>query len=238
MTNFNNPTTAGAERSAAAAAYNNADLASAFQAVLNALASYDLSRADANTVNAFQTVLDTLASVNQARSEALRTEALGSSVYSLSSVTESSLGSSVAGSPRSRSPPSFGFAAGATPGLFGAAPIFPAPNQNIDTPAISNNPALSTTPPYLSTTAPWVAGTLYIVVPPQRLAAIPEPGGEDRRWYSIYKGKFVGVTASNGLALAATVGVSGGQMSSWKTQALALAAFNEAIDFHTVAVVV
>ncbi|KAJ7031437.1 hypothetical protein C8F04DRAFT_897630, partial [Mycena alexandri] len=56
-------------------------------------------------------------------------------------------------------------------------------------------------------------------------------------WYSITKGTFIGVTLSNHMALAATVGVSGSRMKGYKSQVLALAAFNEMQQFGLLAVI-
>ncbi|KAK7008538.1 hypothetical protein R3P38DRAFT_3210865 [Favolaschia claudopus] len=79
---------------------------------------------------------------------------------------------------------------------------------------------------------PWIAGIMYEVVPAQPLGAVPEEWSFTTRvWYCITKGKYVGVTRNNSLALGAVVGVSGGTMRSFKTQALALQSFNEALRF-------
>ncbi|KAJ7435120.1 hypothetical protein B0H11DRAFT_2257619 [Mycena galericulata] len=75
-------------------------------------------------------------------------------------------------------------------------------------------------------------GGFYVVIPPAPLLPIAEP-----IWYCITKGRYVGVTLNNALALAAVVGVSGGNMKGYKTQALALAAFNELLQYHMVAVI-
>ncbi|KAJ7735168.1 hypothetical protein B0H16DRAFT_1278185, partial [Mycena metata] len=56
-------------------------------------------------------------------------------------------------------------------------------------------------------------------------------------WYSITKGTFIGVTLNNAMALAATVGISGSCMKGYKTQALALGAFNEMQQFGLLAVI-
>ncbi|KAJ6448364.1 hypothetical protein C8R45DRAFT_948048 [Mycena sanguinolenta] len=92
----------------------------------------------------------------------------------------------------------------------------------------------------LRTQGPWVAGSLFVVIPPQHLQAIPEAIANDDDpplWYCITRGKYVGVTLSNPLALGAVVGVSGSRMKSYKTQLLALQAFNEMLDYHMVGVV-
>ncbi|KAJ7441678.1 hypothetical protein B0H11DRAFT_1749663, partial [Mycena galericulata] len=55
-------------------------------------------------------------------------------------------------------------------------------------------------------------------------------------WYAVTKGRYVGVHLNHPMALNAVVGVSGNAMKSYKTQALALTAFNEMLDFGMVAV--
>jgi hypothetical protein len=65
--------------------------------------------------------------------------------------------------------------------------------------------------------------------PPQPLASIPVPAGDEELWYCILKGKFVGVTQNHPLAVDAVLGVSNNSMRSYKTQVLALAAFNNAL---------
>ncbi|KAJ7156553.1 hypothetical protein C8R43DRAFT_1125748 [Mycena crocata] len=90
-------------------------------------------------------------------------------------------------------------------------------------------------------TGPWVAGNLYLVVPTSPLLQLAEPEytvDEGPTWYCITKGKYIGLTLSNALALSAVVGVSGGNMKGYKTQAAALAAFNEMRGYGLVAVVV
>ncbi|KAJ7044911.1 hypothetical protein C8F04DRAFT_1174653 [Mycena alexandri] len=136
----------------------------------------------------------------------------------------------------------------AQPGLAPSAPA-PAPAAAAVTPAPAPPPypvdaaaAPVVAPgPTFQTRGPWVAGALFIVVPPVALSAIPEdPLVDDESsplWYAITKGTFIGVTLSNPLALAATVGVSGSRMKSYKSQALALAAFNEMLNFALLAVI-
>ncbi|KAK6975115.1 hypothetical protein R3P38DRAFT_3238014 [Favolaschia claudopus] len=142
----------------------------------------------------------------------------------------------------------FGTAPTDTLSLFGAAPraaassgFFPSPPQLFGLPSPRSVLAPATpSQPLLRTTGPWIVGYFYIVVPPQHLAAIPETpeaGEESGVWYCISKGRYVGVTLVHSVALAAIVGVSGGSMRSYKTQVKALDAFNAALDFHSVAVV-
>ncbi|KAJ7301533.1 hypothetical protein DFH08DRAFT_986302 [Mycena albidolilacea] len=89
----------------------------------------------------------------------------------------------------------------------------------------------------LPTGGPWVAGTIYHVVPPTPL--VPTLEGENESegpWYSITRGLHVGVTLSNPIAVGAIAGVSRSAMAKHKTQAQAIAAFNEALNFGLVAV--
>ncbi|KAK7012745.1 hypothetical protein R3P38DRAFT_3208579 [Favolaschia claudopus] len=122
-----------------------------------------------------------------------------------------------------------------------AAPAPVVPVAVVSTPAVVAPPVAPPAHPGLRTSGPWLVGELYIVVPPQHLQAIPDPpladDAEAPVWYAITKGRFVGVTLSNALALAAITGVSGGSMRKHKTQVLALGAFNTCVDFGTIAVV-
>ncbi|KAK6974472.1 hypothetical protein R3P38DRAFT_2811851 [Favolaschia claudopus] len=73
------------------------------------------------------------------------------------------------------------------------------------------------------------------------LAAIPDPPrveGEETYWYCITQGRFVGVTVTHAVALAATRGVSGGTMKAHRSQVAALEAFNVALDYRMITVVV
>ncbi|KAJ7834497.1 hypothetical protein B0H13DRAFT_1914068 [Mycena leptocephala] len=91
------------------------------------------------------------------------------------------------------------------------------------------------------TRGPWVAGALYTVVPTGPLLAIAEDEYTDEEgptWYAITRGLYVGVTLSNALAVNAVVRVSGSNMRSFATQALALAAFNKLLGYNMIAVVV
>ncbi|KAJ7458850.1 hypothetical protein FB451DRAFT_1182430 [Mycena latifolia] len=103
----------------------------------------------------------------------------------------------------------------------------PSAPATLATPATSS--AMSApAPPSLTpqSAGPWIAGVIFSVVPPQDLAAIPD-GGEEL-WYGILRSKFVGVIKSHALALDAVVGISNNSMKSYKTQDLALDAFNTA----------
>ncbi|KAJ7836826.1 hypothetical protein B0H13DRAFT_1912885 [Mycena leptocephala] len=89
------------------------------------------------------------------------------------------------------------------------------------------------------TRGPWVAGALYTVVPTGPLLAIAEDEYTDEEgptWYAITRGLYVGVTLSNALAVNAVVRVSGSNMRSFATQALALAAFNKLLGYNMIAI--
>jgi hypothetical protein len=88
---------------------------------------------------------------------------------------------------------------------------------------------------------PWVVGALYVVVPLQHLAPVAEstPANDEDEgppWYCITRGKYIGITRNNFLALTAVTGVSAGCMKSYKTQVEALEVFNELLDYHMVSV--
>ncbi|KAJ7704634.1 hypothetical protein B0H14DRAFT_2647593 [Mycena olivaceomarginata] len=78
-------------------------------------------------------------------------------------------------------------------------------------------------------TGPWEAGFVFSIVPPQALTAIPVADGNEEVWYGIVRGKYVGVTQSQALALNAVLGVSNNSMRGYKTLSLALGAFNDAL---------
>jgi hypothetical protein len=122
--------------------------------------------------------------------------------------------------------------------IFSTAPLstsFPSPSVVTSVPApVIQLPA----PPGFHTRGPWVAGALYKVVPAAALAAVAEPATEDDDplWYCITSGSYVGVTQSHALAVAAVSGVSRSAMKSYKSQTLALAAFNDMLRLHMVVV--
>jgi hypothetical protein len=60
--------------------------------------------------------------------------------------------------------------------------------------------------------------------------------GEEKQWYAITRGLYVGVTLSNSLAVNAVSGVSRSSMKGHATQALAAAAFNEMLAYNMVTV--
>ncbi|KAK7019609.1 hypothetical protein R3P38DRAFT_3199259 [Favolaschia claudopus] len=113
----------------------------------------------------------------------------------------------------------------------------PATASTVPPPPPPPAPAAPAAPTGFRNHGPWVADALYLVVPAQHLQAVPEAFSfEVVLWYCITRGKWVGVTRSNSLALGAVVGVSGSHMKSYKTQALALAAFNQSLNFRDVAI--
>ncbi|KAJ7450431.1 hypothetical protein FB451DRAFT_1186829 [Mycena latifolia] len=98
-------------------------------------------------------------------------------------------------------------------------------------------PGPASAPGFL-THGPWVSGSLYVVVPAGPLTLIAEADGDDQPlWYCITRGHYVGVTLSHALALAAVTGVPANAMKSYKMQALAVAAFNDLLQYRLVAVV-
>lgn len=124
-----------------------------------------------------------------------------------------------------------------------SAPITaPAPAPAVPAPAPAAAATSVPVPPTIfHTTGPWVAGALYVVVPSAPLLAIPEEtpafGDSSPLWYCITRGHFVGCTLSNSLALNATLKVSGSAMKSYKSQALALAAFNDSLGYQMITVI-
>ncbi|KAJ7617532.1 hypothetical protein DFH06DRAFT_1342947 [Mycena polygramma] len=91
-------------------------------------------------------------------------------------------------------------------------------------------PAVDTPQPLtgLRMTGPWVAGPVYGVVPAGLLALAPDTGDKGR-WYSITRGRFVGVTQNLAVADAAVTRVSHALRQSYGSQAEAVEAFNLAL---------
>ncbi|KAJ7169365.1 hypothetical protein C8R43DRAFT_945304 [Mycena crocata] len=113
------------------------------------------------------------------------------------------------------------------------------PDGATPAPASPNATAAATpaaAPTGFLTHGPWLVGGLYIVVPTSPLMAIVEEDAEDKLWYCITQGKFVGVTTSNTLALRAVSRVSGSSMAGHKTQALAVQEFNQMLGYSMVAI--
>jgi hypothetical protein len=69
---------------------------------------------------------------------------------------------------------------------------------------------------------------MYGVVPLSPLAATHET---DETWYCITKGRFIGVTNLHTFDQAASVRVSGAAHKGYATQAAAVHAFNEALEY-------
>ncbi|KAJ7484068.1 hypothetical protein B0H11DRAFT_2231800 [Mycena galericulata] len=89
-------------------------------------------------------------------------------------------------------------------------------------------PSTSVADPTLEQPAPYVAGILYAEIPTSYL---PSNGVVDngQGWYAVFKGRKVGITQNNAVALEAVVGVSNNAMRSFKTFAAAHTAFNDAL---------
>ncbi|KAJ7117330.1 hypothetical protein C8R43DRAFT_960628 [Mycena crocata] len=87
------------------------------------------------------------------------------------------------------------------------------------------------------THGPWVVKSLYLVVPTAPLMAVVEADEEDKYWYAITSGRWVGITLNNTLAVRAVTGARGSHMKGYKTQAEALAAFNELLGYSMVNIV-
>ncbi|KAJ6557787.1 hypothetical protein B0H19DRAFT_1261385 [Mycena capillaripes] len=101
-------------------------------------------------------------------------------------------------------------------------------------------------PAPVATSAPVVASAAPLVAPAAPVAPVGfrtrspwEEVAADSLpyWYCITRGKYVGVTLSNALALAAVSGVSCSSMKAYKTQILAIESFNEMLAFGMVAVI-
>ncbi|KAK6969165.1 hypothetical protein R3P38DRAFT_3244018 [Favolaschia claudopus] len=229
----------------------DAHTAAAFQTVLNALASVSLSGADSDTVAAFQTVLDAITSFSHAHAAStVNAVADAADAHPAAPANTPPAAADARPAARANTPPAGVGAANAPPAAAAAgaaiaprsafsplprwvsATVTPAPP--ISVPALGPNINFRTGPP-------WLVGELYIVIPMQHLAAIPDPPrveGEETYWYCITQGRFVGVTVTHAVALAATRGVSGGTMKAHRSQVAALEAFNVALDYRMITVVV
>ncbi|KAJ7633592.1 hypothetical protein DFH06DRAFT_1337078 [Mycena polygramma] len=86
-------------------------------------------------------------------------------------------------------------------------------------------------PAMFRTTGPWIAGNLFVVVPPVHLTAVPD---NNNRWFAITSGKYIGLTKNHALSLNAVVGVSNALSTGFSSQAEALDHFNDALDGDTV----
>ncbi|KAJ7173033.1 hypothetical protein C8R43DRAFT_944075 [Mycena crocata] len=113
----------------------------------------------------------------------------------------------------------------------------PVPVPATITPPASSVPVSPAAPALFHTHGPWVVKNLYIVVPTSPMMAIVEDDEEGKLWYAITRGRFVGITLSSALATNSTTRVPAGTQKSFKTQAGAVAAFNELLGFNMVSVV-
>ncbi|KAJ6489346.1 hypothetical protein C8R47DRAFT_1215693 [Mycena vitilis] len=89
-------------------------------------------------------------------------------------------------------------------------------------------------PAMFRTTGPWIAGNLFVIVPPVHLTAVPD---NSNRWHAITSGKYVGLTKNPALSLNAVVGVSNALSTGFSSQAEALDHFNDALDGDAVIVI-
>ncbi|KAJ7893225.1 hypothetical protein B0H13DRAFT_2339813 [Mycena leptocephala] len=117
--------------------------------------------------------------------------------------------------------------------------IVVSPQPLLPAPAAASTAALPASEPtihsaHIHTCAPWVAGRMFSVVPSSPLVGT---GETDETWYTITKGRFVGVTSVHALDQAAIIRVSGAAHKGYTTQAAALRAFNLALEGGYVAVV-
>ncbi|KAJ6557482.1 hypothetical protein B0H19DRAFT_1261105 [Mycena capillaripes] len=119
------------------------------------------------------------------------------------------------------------------------------PSEPVPAPVATPAAVLASAAPLVApvgfrTRGPWVSGALYQVVPVGPLTAIAEEetaADSTPYWYCITRGKYVGVTLSHALVLAAVSGVSRSLMKAYKTQILAVESSNEMLAFGMVAVI-
>ncbi|KAJ6489314.1 hypothetical protein C8R47DRAFT_1215661 [Mycena vitilis] len=99
-------------------------------------------------------------------------------------------------------------------------------------------PAASTAPAqangFVRLTGPWIAGRVYSVIPTANLASVADNGG---KWFSITRGKYIGLTQNSAVALTAVTGISTGLMQKFSNQTDALNNFNSALASGALAVV-
>ncbi|KAK6977843.1 hypothetical protein R3P38DRAFT_2783845 [Favolaschia claudopus] len=88
---------------------------------------------------------------------------------------------------------------------------------------------------HLRTEGPYTANEIFITVPSQPLASVPEPTPVPE-WYVITRGRFVGVVDQYALSDVAISGVAGVR-KVYNSQAHALEAFNSALSWGIVQVV-
>ncbi|KAJ7887723.1 hypothetical protein B0H13DRAFT_1888765 [Mycena leptocephala] len=114
--------------------------------------------------------------------------------------------------------------------VLAVATLVPAPPSNAHVGAANSGSGPGS---FLRTTGPWIAGALYSVVPQAPLAAVPDNGD---KWFSITRGKYVGLTKNAAISLKAVTGVSTGLSEKHNSQADALDNFNSALATDAVAV--
>ncbi|KAK7018522.1 hypothetical protein R3P38DRAFT_3200900 [Favolaschia claudopus] len=86
------------------------------------------------------------------------------------------------------------------------------------------------------TDGPFSANEIFSVVPGSSLQSIPEdPVAAE--WYTVFRGRFVGVFDQYALADFAVAGVGQGARKQYNTQAEALEAFNKALTWGGVVVI-
>ncbi|KAJ7873902.1 hypothetical protein B0H14DRAFT_3438113 [Mycena olivaceomarginata] len=88
---------------------------------------------------------------------------------------------------------------------------------------------------FFHSAAPWLAGRLYTVVPPAPLGPSPALDHTDK-WFTITRGRYVGLTTNSAISLNAVTGVPGGLSEKLATQAEALQHFNDALAANAIAI--
>ncbi|KAJ7792585.1 hypothetical protein B0H13DRAFT_1935698 [Mycena leptocephala] len=94
-------------------------------------------------------------------------------------------------------------------------------------------PTGSAAPGFFQTTGPWIAGNLYTVIPSAPLSPVADHG---EKWFSVTRGKYVGLTKNSAISLNAVTGVSTGLMEKFSTQTDAINNFNAALHSGVVAI--
>ncbi|KAJ7840363.1 hypothetical protein B0H13DRAFT_1910767 [Mycena leptocephala] len=111
------------------------------------------------------------------------------------------------------------------PGIPQASPPVPPPQPTA--------PTGSAAPGFFQTTGPWIAGNLYTVIPSAPLSPVADHG---EKWFSVTRGKYVGLTKNSAISLNAVTGVSTGLMEKFSTQTDAINNFNAALHSGVVAI--
>ncbi|KAJ7439804.1 hypothetical protein B0H11DRAFT_1934169 [Mycena galericulata] len=107
----------------------------------------------------------------------------------------------------------------------------PAPVPVPATPAPATSADPSTPEPTSLPATTWMAGELYNEVPTGHLTSVRDNGNG---WYVVIRGRAIGVTQDNALALSAVLGVSNNAMRSHKTLSAAIFSFDHALDIGLV----